>query len=77
MLQANLKAEDGAEFFARIEPVEGQFRASCPAQLDNRHSVATESPDYMMCATVEEAEQWIEREAGRRGFRQYKLLKHK
>ncbi|MGO8711343.1 MAG: hypothetical protein ACLQUZ_04645 [Rhizomicrobium sp.] len=69
-----MKAEDGAEFFGRIDPVDdGQFRASCYARLDHRHSVETETPDSMICPSVAVAKEWMERQAGRRGFKKYKL----
>lgn len=71
----NLKAEDGAEFSGRVERLEGGiFRASCYARIDHKRSVSTETPDYRMCESANEGEEWIKRQAERRGFSKYRLM---
>ena len=75
MKKPALKADDGAEFVGLIAELEGgNVRASCYAQQDHKHSVETEEPQSMLCASRALAEQWIGQQAGSRGFRKYKLL---
>lgn len=52
MSAGGLKAEDGAEFFGRIEFIdEGKFRASCFARIDRKQNVSTEEPKTRMFTT--------------------------
>ena len=64
MKQPSLKAEDGAEFFGRVEPIEGQLRASCYVRTDNR----IEGQNFKMCKSEDEVLKWIAQQAGERGF---------
>jgi hypothetical protein len=74
MKRPALLAEDGATFHGRIDQVESsRFRAECYAQLDARSHVQTEAPEYHLCFTKLEGEQWIERQAAVRGFAKWWL----
>lgn len=64
MKQPSLKAEDGAEFFGLVEPIEGQFRASCYARSNDR----AEEPEIRMHASEDGALRWIGRRAAERDF---------
>ena len=76
MKKSALTAENGAEFFGHIQELEGgEVRASCYAQQDHKHSVETETPEIKMVASVAAAEEWIAQQAGRRGFKKYKMRK--
>ena len=60
----SLKAEDGAEFFGRVETVDGQFHARCFA----RTAQQTEEPEFMKYASEDEALRWIGLRTRERGF---------
>jgi hypothetical protein len=64
-----LKAEDGAEFFGRVEPIEGLFRASCYAK--NAHQ--TEEREFKMHRSEDAALKWIGLRARQRGFHNWHL----
>jgi hypothetical protein len=64
MKQPALKAEDGATFVGEIRRVEGKFRASCYA----RNDAQAEEPEYRICASEEEAKNWLTAQAAARNF---------
>ena len=75
MSAGGLKAEDGAQFFGRVELIdEDKFRASCFARIDRKQNLSTEEPKTRMFTTANEAEDWISYQAQRRGFAKYHLL---
>ena len=75
MSAGDLKAEDGAEFFGRVELLEdGRFRASCFARIDRKQGVSTEEPKIRLFQSANEGEDWISYQAQRRGFSKYRLL---
>jgi hypothetical protein len=69
MKRSSLKAEDGAEFFGLVEPVDGLFRASCYAKT----TLQTEEPEFRMHASEDEALRWIGLRARQRGFHNWRL----
>lgn len=74
--RANLKAEDGAEFFGAVESIEGGrlFRASCHARRDHNDQVEAEMREFRICPNAADAEKWIAQKAAQRGFPGYKLV---
>jgi hypothetical protein len=54
MKQPSLRTEDGAEFFGLVEPIEGQFRASCYAKIDHQ----IEGQEFKICRSEDEALKW-------------------
>jgi hypothetical protein len=72
---SGLMAEDGAEFFGRVEPLEdGRFRVSCYARIDRKDSEGREEPKTRLFRSANEGEDWISYQAQRRGFAKYHLL---
>jgi hypothetical protein len=70
MPQPNLTPDSGADFFGKIERLDGErlFRASCYARLQLSGKLETDAPKFWMCATQAAAEKWIEVQAALRGF---------
>ena len=64
-----LKAEDGTEFFGRVEPFGGLFRASCYANTADQ----TVQREFKMHRSEDEALRWIELRARQRGFSNWSL----
>lgn len=61
--------DDGAQFRARIDKVDGGvFRACCHVVLDRLSNVFVEQPEYEMCVSEDAARLWVHNMASRRGF---------
>ena len=65
-----LLAEDGATFWAHIEPLPGgQFRASCGATLNRGSYVGDEAPHHLLFDDRNQACSWVHQVGAARGFR--------
>jgi hypothetical protein len=60
--------EDGAKFFACIQPAGDLYRASCRACLDLRYALDEEMPECHLSRTWAKARAWIHSVAAERGF---------
>ncbi len=67
-----LLAEDGTVFGATIKEVDEGFQAHYFVKLDQRSNVLTES-DTRLLLTHQDARNWLDQEAVRRGFKKYGL----
>lgn len=64
-----LLAEDGAKFVGNIQKLEnGQFQATCGAELDVGNETQIEQPEYFTGGSYEEAKTWINAMAAARKF---------
>ena len=64
-----LLSEDGAILVGHIaEVATGQFRASCHAEIDHKHSVESEECEHFLAPSYSEAKAWINGKGAARGF---------
>lgn len=59
---------DGAEFHARIDPVEEGYRAACWAELHTRDGASLEEPEIWLWQSDDDARAWIEQRRRERLF---------
>ncbi len=67
-MEAPLRADDGAKFYGRVVLVDGEFRASCYAALQQGSSDFIESQEHEVFHSQAEGLDWIGRKAAARGF---------
>lgn len=70
-MKAPLRAEDGAKFYGRVVSVDGEFRASCYAGLQQGDSDHVEAPEHEIFQLEAEGLDWIRRKAASRGFAEW------
>ena len=70
-MRAPLRADDGAKFYGRVVSVDGGFRASCYASLQQGDSDYVEAPEHEIFRSEAEGLDWIRRKAASRGFAEW------